>query len=323
MQKIADLTAQRRGLLDQVTSMSRPGAELRVVLGQDRFDQAEAVDRAAMDGREIGVIGLPVGVCRLAKLLGRERMDDADLEARGRECAFGRVMEFPGALDDNDDVFDLTDVDLSPDRLDGLLEALGVVLELSGIDEDRAVEIGHHPLGPALRGVDGDDGEVFRSDLLNAGMNHAVGLVDQRRVRASATPGRLVRCHGERPPGMSGSRPYDPRPLSSWKSRNDWELRANPPNRRNPPAPRPPWTPPEFRVSSPSEPIYEPDPDIPNGMRARPIRPDRPGGESGRRSGPNGRPTPAGSGPSRRGASPCSGSLDRRLSAALCLSFPS
>ena len=91
MQKIADLTAQRRGLLDQVTSMLRPGAELRVVLGQDRFDQAEAVDRAAMDGREIGVIGLPVGVCRLAKLLGRERMDDADLEARGRD-----VRVWPG-----------------------------------------------------------------------------------------------------------------------------------------------------------------------------------------------------------------------------------
>ena len=39
-------------------------------------------------------------------------------------------------------------------------------------------------------------------------------------------------------------------------------------------------------------------------MRVRPARPDRPGGGSGRRTGPDGRPMPAGAGPSRRVASP-------------------
>ena len=86
MDQVADLTAQRRGLSHQVAAVSCPGAELAVILGHDRFGEAEAVDRGAEDGREVGIVGLTVGGGGLAELFGGEGMDDADLEAGGAEA---------------------------------------------------------------------------------------------------------------------------------------------------------------------------------------------------------------------------------------------
>ena len=170
MDQVADLAAERRGLLDQVAAVPRPGAELEVILGDDGLGQAEAVDGGAVDGRQVGVVGLAVGVGGLAELLGGERMDDADLEAGGGEGPLGRVMEPAGALDDDDHIFDRTHFDLNINCLDGLAEAAGVVLQYSGWDEHVSLEVGHHPLGPRLGGVDGDDGEVLGPDGLDAGV---------------------------------------------------------------------------------------------------------------------------------------------------------
>ncbi len=52
----------------------------------------EAVNGGAMDGGEIGVIGLVAGVGGLPKLLGRERVDDADLEPGLAKALDGAVI---------------------------------------------------------------------------------------------------------------------------------------------------------------------------------------------------------------------------------------
>ena len=68
-------------LADQVAPA--PGEQLET--NEDRLglglEQAEAVDGGAVDGGEIGVIGLVAGVGGLSELFGGERVDDADLGA--------------------------------------------------------------------------------------------------------------------------------------------------------------------------------------------------------------------------------------------------
>jgi hypothetical protein len=52
------------------------------------------------------------------------------------------------------------------------------VLNLGGWNENTAVEIGEHPLGPSLGTIDTDDTEVLRADRLDTGTDHATRLVD-------------------------------------------------------------------------------------------------------------------------------------------------
>src|SRR6516164_200455 len=69
-----------------------------------RLDQAEAVDGGALDGGEVGVVGLVAGVGRQAELPGGQGMDDAGLEAGGDGGALHRQVIVAGALDDDDGV---------------------------------------------------------------------------------------------------------------------------------------------------------------------------------------------------------------------------
>ena len=78
--------------------------ELGVDLIECRLDQAEAIDGGAMDGVEVGVVGLVAGIGREAELLGGQRMDDAGLEAGGDDGALDRQMVVAGALDGDDEV---------------------------------------------------------------------------------------------------------------------------------------------------------------------------------------------------------------------------
>ena len=89
-------------LADEVAAV--PGQQLesdedRVGLG---LEQAEAVDGGAVDGGEIGVVGLVAGVGGLSELLGGEGVDDADLEAGLGEGALDRSVVAAGALDGDD-----------------------------------------------------------------------------------------------------------------------------------------------------------------------------------------------------------------------------
>ena len=82
------------------------GQELELLV--DRVEvpapQAEAVDGGAVDGGQVGVVGLVAGVGGLAELLGGERVDDADLEAGGGEGPLGRAVIASGPLDGDDQV---------------------------------------------------------------------------------------------------------------------------------------------------------------------------------------------------------------------------
>ena len=61
-----------------------PGQQLELGIERVGFglQQAEAVDGGAVDGGEVGVVGLVAGIGGEPVLLGGVRMNDADLEAR-------------------------------------------------------------------------------------------------------------------------------------------------------------------------------------------------------------------------------------------------
>ena len=97
-------------LADQVAAV--PGQQLET--DEDRvgvgFEQTEAVDCGAVDGGEVGVIGLVAGVGGLPELLGGERVDDADLRAGPGEGALDGSVVAACAIDGNDVVLDAVPV---------------------------------------------------------------------------------------------------------------------------------------------------------------------------------------------------------------------
>jgi hypothetical protein len=97
-----------------------------------RLEQAEAVDGGALDGGEVGVIGLVAGVGRQAELLGGQRMDDAGLAPGGDGGALDRGVVVAGSLDGDDEV---AEVVLGQGAADGggeFAEAVPRMLERGG-----------------------------------------------------------------------------------------------------------------------------------------------------------------------------------------------
>ena len=157
------------------------------------LEEAEAVDGGAMDGGEVGVVGLVAGVGGLAELLGGEGMDDADLEPGVAEGGQDRGVEPPGAFDGDDHGPEPVGLRGLADGPDGRLEAGAIVREGGGWDEDFPVEIGEEELGAGLGAIDADDPKAFGAYGLHPGMQCAGGLVDL--VWATTTPGCGTRCH--------------------------------------------------------------------------------------------------------------------------------
>jgi len=89
---LADLRPQGRGLADELAAVTDQELKRRPRFVPARLDQREAADGGAVDRRQVGVIGLVAGVGGLAKLFGGERMDDAGLEAGGREGVLNGAM---------------------------------------------------------------------------------------------------------------------------------------------------------------------------------------------------------------------------------------
>ena len=150
------------------------------------LQESEAVDRRAMDGGEVGVVGLVAGVGGLAELLGGEGWTiRTSNPASGRRPGPGggtarcvprrRSRRRAGALGG------------VADRLDGRLEAPAIVVEDGGWDEDFPVEIGQEELGSGLGGIDADDPKAFWAHGLHPGMEGPGGLVNL--VRATSTLG--------------------------------------------------------------------------------------------------------------------------------------
>ena len=192
-----DLAAQRNALLDQVTPVPRQQLETdREGIGR-RFEQAETIDGAALHGGQIGVVGLVAGVGGLPMLLGGQRVDDPDLEARLGEGTLDGAVVASRPLDNHDLIPDPGLLQGGAKTLDHRSEACLGVLNLCGWDEDAAVEIGEHPFGPSLGTIDTDDTEVLRADPLDTGTDHATRLVDGLRSGRGAFLGLGSASHGK------------------------------------------------------------------------------------------------------------------------------
>ena len=191
-------------LADEVAAV--PGEQLetdeeRIGLG---LEQTEAVDCGAVDGGEIGVIGLVAGVGGLSELFGRERVDDADLGAGLGEGALDRSVVAAGALDGDDVVLDAVPVQGLAEEPHGGPKTGLIMLDDGGWDEDSAVEVGEHDFGPSLGAIDAEDAEVLGSDGLDPGMKDSVGLVNGVRAGTAARFRPSGTSHGTGPPERVG-----------------------------------------------------------------------------------------------------------------------
>src|SRR5262245_21104541 len=154
------------------------------------LDQREATDRGAMQGRQVGVVGLVARVGGLAELFGGEGVDNAGLEAGGGEGVLDRAVVATGAFDGDQEVFQVVVVDRLAESIDGGVEGRPVVCEGRRSHEHVAIEIGEHPLGPGLGAIDRDDAEVLGPNFLDARVKRAARLL--KNVRASRA-GALAR----------------------------------------------------------------------------------------------------------------------------------
>jgi len=106
-------------------------------------------------------------------------MEDARLETGGRKGALHDPVIAAGAFDGDDAVAELVLVEGAPDLGDCGVEAGSVVLDHGRGDEVAAIEVGEEELRTGLVTVEADDAEVFGTDLLHAGMEHAARLADR------------------------------------------------------------------------------------------------------------------------------------------------
>ena len=153
-----------------------------------RLDEAEAVGGRAMDGEEVGVVGLVSRIGRQAVLLGGQWVDDPGFKALGCECAFNWQVVDARPLDGDDHVAQAVTSDRLADLGDHGVEAMPVVFDHGGWDEDAAVEVGEHPLGASLGTIDGHDAEVLGSDLLDPRMERPGRLGDGEIAPRSTCP---------------------------------------------------------------------------------------------------------------------------------------
>ncbi len=99
-----------------------------------RFEQREAVDGGAMNRLEVGVVGLVVGVGRLAKLLGGERVHEARLEVGLAKGILDGMVISAGALDGDEAVAQIVLGEPCPNLLDRGRQLDTVVSDLGGRD---------------------------------------------------------------------------------------------------------------------------------------------------------------------------------------------
>ena len=72
-----NLIAQRSVLTHQIAPVACQQAQRSVNLVKFRLDETKAVGGRAMDGAEVGIVGLVSRVGRQAKLLGGQRVNDS------------------------------------------------------------------------------------------------------------------------------------------------------------------------------------------------------------------------------------------------------
>jgi hypothetical protein len=175
---VADLAVEGGAFADQVAAVADDQLQGGPGFIAAGLEQGAAGDGGAVEGGQVGVIGLGAGVDGLAVLLGDEGVQDACLEAGGGEGPLDEAVIAAGTFDGHQAIAELVGGEGVPDLGDGGVEVGAVVGDGGGRQEDAAVEVGEEELGPRLGTVDADDAEVFGSDLLDAGVEHAPGLAE-------------------------------------------------------------------------------------------------------------------------------------------------
>src|SRR5262245_23981903 len=195
VQILTDLAAEQGGLSHPVAALTDEQLQLAEERTDGRLGQSTATDSSAMDGGQVGVVGLDARIGGGAILLGGEGMDEADLDAAGGEEALGNVVITTGAFDGHDEVAQLV---LLPGGLKlGQGEVEFGTIEFDGVrwDEDATREVAQHPLEASPGTVDADDAEVFGTDALDAWLDDPVGLVNGDDKSPPPTSSRPLSCH--------------------------------------------------------------------------------------------------------------------------------
>jgi len=101
------------------------------------FQQRAARDGSAVDGGQVGVVGLVAGIDRLTVLLGDEGMKDAGLETGGGKGALHDPVVAAGAFDGSQAVTELVLLEGLSDLSDGSVEGGARMNDHRGRDEQR------------------------------------------------------------------------------------------------------------------------------------------------------------------------------------------
>ena len=137
------------------------------------FEQGEAVDGGALNGRQIGIVGLVAGVADLAITLRRERMHDADLEAGRGEGLANDVVVSAGAFDGDDEVMKCIFLVGFTQAFYGGIQIGAVMFNNGGWDQDVAEKVAQHPLGTRFGTIDADNAKMLRADTLHPWLDHS------------------------------------------------------------------------------------------------------------------------------------------------------
>jgi hypothetical protein len=179
LQVVANLAVEGGAFANEIAALAneqQQGGPGFIACG---FEQSTAGDGGAMDGAEVGVVGLVARIDRLAVLLGNEGMENACLEAGGGEGALHQAVIASGAFDGDEAIAELMLGEGMSDLGHGVVEFGSVVGDRGGRDEDAAIEIGEEELGAEFGTVEADDAEVFGSDVLDARMEQSAGFGDR------------------------------------------------------------------------------------------------------------------------------------------------
>src|SRR5438128_4183909 len=107
-------------------------------------------------------------------------MEDAGLETGGGEGALHDTVIATRAFDGDQTVAQLVLREGVTDLSDGGVQS-GSRMGNHGRGKDNAtVEVGEEKLGASLGTVEAEDAKVFRTDLLDAGVEHAARLTHRR-----------------------------------------------------------------------------------------------------------------------------------------------
>lgn len=163
--------------MHEVPAVTRQQWEGLPGLVRVRFAEGEAHGRGAVDGGQVVVVGLVVGVGRLAEALAGEGMHDAGLEVGPPKGIADGVMIPAGVFAGHQDVAPVV-------RLARLPYLVGQGVELDAVmrhpgrwREGLAVEVSRQRLTACLGTIDTNDAKMLLCELLDPRLNAAPGLV--------------------------------------------------------------------------------------------------------------------------------------------------